>query len=107
MKLILYILLFFTPLISFADFESSQIKYKGGMFGSLIVNIVSFLGSLFLAGGVIMMLYAGYVFFDAGGEVEKVTQARKNLIWGIVGLVIGLSAYIAPELVKTLLQSSS
>ncbi|MBI5153413.1 MAG: hypothetical protein HZA36_03065 [Parcubacteria group bacterium] len=107
MKFILYSILLFIPLVSLADFEGSQISYSSGMFGRLVMGIVSFLGSLFLAGGVVTMLYAGYVFFYANGEVEKVTEARKNLIWGIIGLIVGLSAYIAPELVKNLLQGSS
>ncbi|MBI5420927.1 MAG: hypothetical protein HZA35_01290 [Parcubacteria group bacterium] len=71
---------------------------------NIVNGVVGFLATLFLAGSLVAMFYAGYLFLSSGGEVEKITTARRNLIWGLVGLLVGLSAYVAPELIKIFLQ---
>ncbi len=40
-----------------------------------------------------LILYAGFLWFSAGGNEEQVTKARKILINAIVGLIVVLGAY--------------
>jgi len=45
--------------------------------------------------GFIMVLYSAYLYFTAYGEESKAENAKKTLIWSIVGLiVVGLAKLI-------------
>jgi len=110
MQKIIYVVLsiiLFVPVFVFAagDPPPEFVTNAGrNLFDNIIGGIVGFLSTLFLSAGIIAMLYAGYLFLSSGGDVEKTTTARKNFLWGLVGLLVGLSAYAAPALIKTFLQ---
>lgn len=56
-----------------------------------IINIIlGFLGIV----AVIIILMAGFQWMTAGGEEEKVTEARQRLIQGAIGLVLIIAAWI-------------
>ena len=56
-----------------------------------IINIIlGFLGII----AVIIILLAGFQWMTAGGEEEKVSEARQRLIQGAIGLVLILAAWI-------------
>ena len=42
---------------------------------------------------VVIILYGGFVWMTAGGNDEKITEAKKWIFSGIVGLAIILSSY--------------
>lgn len=55
----------------------------------IIKFILGFLGII----AVIIVLYAGFKWMTAGGNEENVSEAKKMLINGVIGLIIILSAY--------------
>ena len=59
------------------------------MVGRIINGILGFLGVLFL----IIILYAGFTWMNAGGNEEDVTQARSLIKWSIIGIIIIIGAY--------------
>ena len=61
----------------------------------IIKIILGFLGIL----AVVLILYAGFKWLTAGGNEEKVGEAKKILIAGIIGLTVILSAYILANFV--------
>lgn len=61
----------------------------------LIYNTLTLLGVAFL----VLVAYAGFLWFSAGGEEEKITKAKGLLTNGIIGMVIILSAYGITRLV--------
>jgi type IV secretory pathway VirB2 component (pilin) len=42
---------------------------------------------------VVIILYAGFQWMTAGGNEEKVTEARMRIIQGVIGLAIIMSSY--------------
>jgi len=55
-----------------------------------IINIsLSLLGIVSL----VIILFAGFEWMTAGGNDDKVSQARKRMIAGVIGLAIILSSY--------------
>lgn len=60
---------------------------------------LGFLGVIFLA----LVIYGGYLWMTAGGNDEKIGEAKKVIINGIVGLIIILSAYAIVLFVMKLL----
>lgn len=65
------------------------------LIAEVIRIILGFLGIL----AVIIVLFAGFKWMLSGGNEEKVGEAKKMLIAGIIGLVIILSAYAVANFV--------
>lgn len=57
--------------------------------GAIINVALGFLGVV----AVVIILIGGFKYMTAGGAQEKIDNARKYIISGIIGLVIILSAY--------------
>ncbi len=67
----------------------AKIKTPGVIVFEVLQIVLGFLGIV----GVIMMIYAGFLWITAGGEEEKATQGRTILFQAIVGILIVLAAY--------------
>ena len=59
------------------------------MAGSVIKTALGFLGVI----AIVIILIGGFKFMISGGAEEKVAKARKWIMYGVIGLVIVLSAY--------------
>ncbi|MDD4901110.1 MAG: pilin [Patescibacteria group bacterium] len=71
---------------------------------NIIRYILGFLGIL----AVIIILYAGFKWMLSGGSEEKVGEAKKMLVAGIIGLVIILCAFaIANFVIEQLYNATS
>ena len=57
--------------------------------GMIIRSALGLLGIIFLA----LIVYAGFLWMTAGGNDEKIGDAKKFIFNGIIGLVIIMSAY--------------
>lgn len=69
-----------------------------------IINVA--LGLLGIV-AVVIILIGGFTWMTAGGNDEKVTQARKWIFSGIIGLAIILSAYaLASWVIEQLVQAT-
>ncbi|MFZ5364644.1 MAG: pilin [Patescibacteria group bacterium] len=87
------------PLIAAAQIDvglepiQSEVGYSTrdlrAVIGSIIKTVLGFLGVV----AIIIMLIGGFKWMTAGGSEEKVGEAKKWLISGIIGLAIILAAY--------------
>lgn len=71
--------------------------------GAIINAALGILGAIFLG----LTFYAGYLWFTAGGDEEKVTQAKAYLYNGLIGLVIVLASYGLSRFVVTSIISAT
>ncbi len=70
-----------------------------------IINV--FMGLLGII-AVVIILYGGFIWMTAAGNEERVDQARKMIVSGVIGLAIILSAYaIARFVVNSLVSATS
>ena len=58
---------------------------------------------IFLGLVIIMFIYAGVKFLTAQGDPTKISDARKAVIWGIVGIAIAIAAFSAKGLICEIL----
>lgn len=49
---------------------------------------------------VLFIMYAGFKFVTAGGDAAKVTEARKQLTWAVVGGLLVLGARVLLEVIE-------
>ncbi len=73
-----------------------------------VSNVIkAFMGLLGIV-AVVIILLGGFKWMTAGGNEEKVTEAKKLIISGIIGLVIIMSAYaIAQFVVSAIVNGTS
>lgn len=71
--------------------------------GNIINVVLGFLGVI----AVVIVLFGGFKWMTAGGNDEKVQEAKKLLIAGVIGLAIIFSAYAITSFVLTSLISAS
>lgn len=106
LKLLLTIyIIVIAPLFALADHEAGHaggspagggspgiIKIKNPLgydtFTGLLDSILNWLLLLASPVAVIMMLWAASLFMTAGGNQERLTMAKKTLLWTIVGIFI-------------------
>jgi hypothetical protein len=69
---------------------------------TIIRAILGFLGVV----AVVIILWGGFLWMTSGGQDEKVRNARKLIIMGIVGLAIVLAAYAIASFVINALVSA-
>jgi cbb3-type cytochrome oxidase subunit 3 len=71
--------------------------------GTVLQSVLSFVGILFLG----LMLYAGFLWMTAGGNEEKVDQAKKIILAAVVGLIIISAAYAITQFVGQSITTSN
>lgn len=54
---------------------------------------------------IIMFVVAGIRFMTSAGNEEKVTEARKQLVWTVVGLVVVFMGYALVDIIRNFLSS--
>ena len=67
---------------------------------TIIDAVFSFIWPLFAGFSVVMFVIAGFMFLLANGDVTKAGGARSAVIWGSVGVAVGVLAFSIPFLVK-------
>ncbi len=76
--------------------------FKTNNIQDLISSIVNDI--LIPIGGVIavmMIIYAGFLFVTARGNDTKITEAKKALLWAVIGTAILLGAWVISQAIGT------
>lgn len=77
----------------FEDFRAEDIGVGDRPLTETIASIINTILGLLGIVAVVLILYAGFLWMTAAGNDEKITQAKKIMQAGIIGLVIIFSAY--------------
>ncbi len=93
------------PLIAMADINAgaAPIPNPGIQVEQLINILLNFIWPLFMGFAVLMFLVAGFEFLTAQGDPTKVAAARQAVLWGVVGVAMGVLAFSLPFVVRTTL----
>lgn len=106
MKQKLAIVLIFTAVLAFAGSALAQndspIKDAEGII-RVVRNVGYWVSVIFWIVAGIAVLYAGFLFATASGSQEQVGKAKKQLIYAIVAIAIGVMAAGMPQLIKAIL----
>ena len=69
---------------------------------TLVNTLVNWFFTIVMAIAVLMLIIAGFTWMTSGGNEEKITTARKMLIWALVGIAIALLSRGLVTLIQTL-----
>ena len=108
--LLLFALFFGTLFISAHNALALEILNPLGDSGkdipTLINTIAVWLLGIGLTIAVIIVIWAAFLFMTSGGSKERVTMARKTLLYAIIGLVVLLLATGVTEFIKNVLSGN-
>ncbi len=74
---------------------------------SVIDRIFTWAAYLLVGLTVIMILVAGFMYVTAAGSPARIEQAKKTLIFAIIGLVVVILAFVIVSTIITILQPGS
>ena len=66
----------------------------------LIDLAISFIWPVIMVAVILLFAFAGFQFFSANGDAEKVKSAQQSVIWGVVGTVVIFLAWSIPFMVR-------
>ena len=72
-------------------------------FCSIINLLLQITWVVFTAIAVISFVVAGILFVTSQGSADKVAAARGAVLWGVVGIVVGILAYVIISIVASAL----
>ena len=111
MKTLLIFILFF-GIVAISAYHASALEIlnplgdSGKDIPTLINTIAVWLLGIGLTVAVIIVIWAAFLFMTSGGSKERVTMARKTLLYAIIGLVILLLATGVTEFIKNVLSGN-
>ena len=73
---------------------------------NVIVNVIQVVLSFLAIVAVIIVLIGGFLWMTAGGNDEKVTQGRKYIVNGAIGLLIVLAAFAITNFLINTIQNN-
>ena len=72
----------------------------------LINRVIDFLLTIAVPIAALVVLYAAFLFLTAGGNEDRVKDARRALLWAVVGIIILMVAKGIVNLVQYILTGS-
>ena len=95
------ILLMVAPIMARATLSEPNTpnQVTGGVI-DIVNTILDFIWPVFIGFAVIMFVVAGFFFLTANGEPGKLSTARTSVIWGIVGVAVGVIAFSIPYIIQ-------
>lgn len=73
----------------------------------ILRNVVRWIYIIFFIIAVMFILFAAFNYLTAGGEAEKITTAKNQLIYAIVAIVVALLAVGFEVIIRNFLSSPS
>ncbi|OGZ75420.1 MAG: hypothetical protein A3I87_03195 [Candidatus Staskawiczbacteria bacterium RIFCSPLOWO2_02_FULL_39_8] len=91
-----------SPLVGLADIDPGPTPGSAQNLDivTFINAILNLIWPIFIGFAVIMFLVAGFQFLTAQGDPTKVAGARQSIIWGAVGVAVGVLAFSIPFVIR-------
>lgn len=70
--------------------ENMKNGYSAALVGRFIGVFLGIMGVIFT----VLFVYAGYLWFSAGGDAAALTKAKEIMMRAVIGLIIVVSAYV-------------
>lgn len=94
-------ILLILPIIALAAINPGPTPIQQNLGITPIINIIlGIIWPIFFGFAVIMFIVAGFLFLTARGDATKAVEARQAIIWGAVGVVVGIIAFSIPIVIR-------
>lgn len=101
----LILLLFIFPLFSFAQTSSIQIEnpLEGESFEDIIDGLINFIFEIAILAVPLMIIWAAFLFVTSIGDIDKINQAKRIIIYALMGFAVILLAKGLIAIIKEIL----
>jgi len=89
----LIIIIELLPAITLAASEVPQVTIDPGGLTGLLDLIKTWVSEGIFILGILMILYAAFLYMTSAGDDSRIEKAKKTFIYGIVGIIIAMLAY--------------
>ncbi len=103
-KVVSVIIIFLLPVLSFADTTIANPLPKATSLGGLIQTILQGLIKIGMPVLVLAIIYSGFLFVSAQGNPEKITDAKRSLMYTLIGAGILLGSWAIAQLITSTVQ---
>jgi type IV secretion system pilin len=103
LSLIFVTSLLVVPIVVVAESIVIDNPLKAGTIQELIENISGFLFGVAMAVAVIVIVLAGIKFVTAGGEPAKIEEAKKMILYSVIGVAIMILANGLIQIIRNVL----
>lgn len=76
---------------------------KGSVF-DMAMKFINFAITAIGVLGVIMFIYAGFMYMTAAGDESKISKAKNAMTYAIVGMVVAMLGYVAVYTVQMIVK---
>ena len=76
---------------------------QGGPFDKMISGILSAMWKIFGVFAVIGLVVSGILFLTAQGDPQKIQIAKQALLYGIIGVIVGIVAYSIVNIISNVI----
>ena len=66
---------------------------------SSIKNIINVILGILGVVAVVVIIYGGFTFMTSQGDAGKVMKGRNTILWGVIGLIVALMAFVVVNFV--------
>jgi len=94
------ILKLLTPSIALASSHRTDLIDTPEKVENLLGAVAGWIYAIFIGVAVIIFLYSAFLYLTAAGSPEKISSAKKTLVYGVVALVIAVLAGGIPTLIE-------
>lgn len=101
---LLVTLMLVTPVLAAEDFEiENPLGENATSIPTLINRVANFIFFVGIVVAPVMILVAAFYFLTAGGNKDRVTKARKIIIWTLVGVAVLYMSNILMDVIQQVL----
>ncbi len=72
----------------------------------IITNLIRFAFTVLMLGGSALLIFLGIKYITAKGKVEEVKELHMSLLYLIIGIVLLITSFFIPNLIKNFIESS-
>lgn len=76
-------------------------KYQISQLVDILVSIVRWIYIIFFIVAGMMILFAAFTYLTAGGDEEKIKNAKNQIIYAVVAIIVALLAFSLDRIVAT------
>jgi uncharacterized membrane protein len=81
------------PFLAMAQEQPPRVTLSKESIATLISDFATYFAGIIFTLGILVMLYAAFLYMTAGGDEDKVGKAKSSFIYGLVGIGIAILAF--------------
>jgi len=93
----------FVPVIALAQARPPTVNLTRTSILDLLNTILTWVDMAIFIIGILIILYAAFLYMTAAGDEEKIGKAKRTFIYGLVGIGIAILAFGIWQLVASFL----